>query len=217
MFWKTVKINKGDFGIIAAVIGGGFLLLELIVSVVMLTVRPDSVPTLAGVMLPVLAAFMGVFVSAVEIPMCFEFMLRYSVTRRGALGVTLGLVAAEVAFAFGLAQVLALLERAIIDLVWLRAMPGLRVEDIAAPAGIIWLAAAGTLLLGLICGTALQRFGRKAMAILWVLWMAVMLLVQGVDWAEIFSTLGGFIPLAAVLLVLSVLSLWSLMRATVKN
>lgn len=217
MFWKTVKINKGDFGIIAAVIGGGFLLLELIVSVVMLTVRPDSVPTLAGVMLPVLAAFMGVFVSAVEIPMCFEFMLRYSVTRRGALGVTLGLVAAEVAFAFGLAQVLALLERAIIDLVWLRAMPGLRVEDIAAPAGIIWLAAAGTLLLGLICGTALQRFGRKAMAILWVLWMAVMLLVQAVDWAEIFSTLGGFIPLAAVLLVLSVLSLWSLMRATVKN
>lgn len=218
MFWKTVKINKADFGVITAVLGGVFLLLELVISIIMVTVRPDSVPTLAGTMLPFMAGFLGVFVSAVEIPMCFEFMLRYSVTRRGALAVTLGLIAVEVVYSFGLAVALAQLERALVYGIWLRVNPALAVEEFGLPLWGVALGAAGVLLLGLICGTVLQRFGRKAMVILWVLWMAVMLLMQSVDWDKIFSaSLGGYIPLAAVLLVLSVLSVWSLMRATVKN
>lgn len=218
MFIKTLKINKVDFAVIAAVVGVSFLVLELVINIIMLTVRPDSVPTLAGTMLPFVAGFLSLFVCASQIPMGFEFVLRYSVTRRRALAATMGLMIVETAFAFVLALLLAQAERAIVYGVWLRAIPSLEVEDFTLPVGSVVVGAVVVFLVGLVCGTALQRFGRKAFWVLWGIWMAALLLSQTLDWEKIIhKSIAAYFPMAALLVILSGLSVWSLLRAAVNN
>lgn len=219
MFIKTLKINKEDFGLIAAVVGGAFLLLELVINIIMLTVRPDSVPTLAGIILLFIAGFLSLIICASQIPMGFELILRYSVTRKRTLAAVLGLMLAETAFAFALALLLAQVDRAIVYGIWLRAVPGLEVEEFTLSIRSVALGAVVVFLVGLVCGTALEHFGRKAFWLLWAIWMGSLLLSQTLDWDKIIQnrSLAAYFPMIVVLVVLSGLSIWSLLRATVKN
>ena len=97
MLKKVIKFNAGDFGVIAAAGFGLFLVLQIIITTVMLTVKPDTVPTLCGILVPVILGFILVLFFISNLVVNFDFLLRSSVTRRTALGSMLVLMVLEAA------------------------------------------------------------------------------------------------------------------------
>lgn len=220
MIKKMLKLNASDFGVCAGVIGGFFLLLELVINIVMAAVRPDSVPTMAAILLPCAAFMLCLFINVFQVPLQFDFLLRFGVSRRRALAGVVGIMACETVSAFLAALVLAQADRLIANL-WLAARPELELEAMSIPLWGSALMAAGALALGLVCGAVIQRFGRKAMAILWVAFMAFVVLMNATGW-DVLDELDS-IPTAAIavgaLAVAAALawSVRSLLRACVKG
>lgn len=219
MLKKAIKLNLDDMALITAVLAGCFALEQLIMNIIMLAVKPDSVPTLGGIMLPVFALMLSLFVNVIQIPMNFDFMLRYSVTRRCALASTLILMALETAWAFGLALALGLADRLIAN-VWLHFRPDLFLEELAVPLWGLAVMAGAAILLGLIGGAALQYFGRKAMWVIWAAWMVFVFLMNALGWEDVnlVNIPPACIPVAVVILAgLAGLSAWSLLRSSVRS
>lgn len=220
MLKKMLKLNASDFAVCTAVVAGAFLLTELIVNIIMAAVRPDSVPTLGGILLPCLTFMMCLFINVFQVPVQFDFLLRFGVSRRQALAGTVGILACETVFAFLLSLVLAQADRLIANL-WLMARPGLELETFAVPLWGVALMAVGVLALGLVCGAVIQRFGRRAMVILWVAFMALMMLMNVTGW-DVLHNMGATPPAAIAVGALAVIaavawSVWSLLRACVQS
>lgn len=227
MLKKVIRFNAGDFAVIAAAAGGLFLLLQLVINIVMLTVKPDTVPTLCGILMPVMLGFILLLFFMNNIVVNFDFLLRCSVTRTRALGSLVVLLVLEAAEALALSLLLSQADRLVAQ-AWVRARPGLGVEEFSIPLWGVALGYLAVLLLGLVSGAALQRFGRKAMWILWCGWMAIALLSSSTDWWEALfhgTVLAGFVSAPAVALALggaAVLAavgwaVWTLLHATVRN
>lgn len=219
MLKKVIKLNAGDFGIISAVVGGAFLLTELIVNIVMAIIKPDTVPTLCGILVPCITFMLCLFINVFQVPASFDFYLRFGLTRRRALGATLTLMGIETLFAFVVAWLFAQVDR-LVPVIWTNLRPGVGTEEFSIPLWGYALMAAGAVLLGLISGSVIQRFGRKAMWILWLGFMVFITSMNATDW-HLFET--GTIPPAALaagsVLILAAVA-WSvrtLLRATVKN
>ena len=220
MLKKMLRLNASDFAVCTAVVGGAFLLTELVVNIIMAAVRPDTVPTLGGVLLPCLTFMLCLFIDVFQIPTQFDFLLRFGVSRRRALAGTVGIMACETVFAFLLSLVLTQADKLIANL-WLTARPELELETFAIPLWGIALLAAGALALGLVCGAVIQRFGRGAMTILWVAFMAFVTLMNFTGW-DALHNIGAVPPAAIVMGALAVIaavawSVWSLLRACVKR
>ena len=227
MLKKVIRFNAGDFAVIAAAAGGLFLLLQLVINIVMLTVKPDTVPTLCGILMPVMLGFILLLFFMNNIVVNFDFLLRCSVTRTRALGSLVVLLVLEAAEALALSLLLAQVDRLIAQ-AWVRARPGLGVEEFALPLWGVALGYLAVLLLGLVSGAALQRFGRKAFWVLWAGCMAISMLASSSDWWEALfhgTVLAGVASAPAVALALggaAVLAaagwaVWTLLRATVRN
>lgn len=225
MLKKVVKFNAGDFGVIAAAGFGLFLVLQIIITTVMLTVKPDTVPTLCGILVPVILGFILVLFFISNLVVNFDFLLRSSVTRRTALGSMLTLMVLESAEAVVLSLLLGKID-VLIARAWAAARPELTVEEFFAPP--VWgiaLGYLGVLLLSLISGAALQSFGRKALWVLWAGWMVLAFGINIVDWDALvdrFSLTSGPFPLmivfaALALLAAAVWAVWEMLRATVRN
>lgn len=219
MLKKVIRLNAGDFGVIAAVVGGAFVLIEVLVNIVMAIVKPDTVPTLCGILLPCAAFMLCLFVNVFQVPASFDFYLRFGLTRKRALGATLTLMGVETLFAFVLTWILAQADR-LGPVIWTNLRPGIGVEEFSIPLWGYALMAVAAVLLGLISGSVIQKFGRKAMWILWVGFMVFLTGMNATDW-DLFEP--GTTPPAA-LAVGSVMILaavcWSvrtLLRASVKN
>lgn len=219
MLKKVIKLNLDDLAVITAVLVGVFLLLELIVGIIMAAVKPNSVPTLAGLLLPCVAVVMGAFINVMHIPMTFDSMLRYSVTRKSALVCTLIVMVLETAWAFLLTLALAQVDRLIAGL-WLRARPDLFLEELAVPLWGVVTMAAVIIPLGLVGGTALHRFERKALWVIWGGWLAFIIVRGVLGWNDInlVNIPPAYIPaVAAVAIGLAALCVRYLLRASVKN
>lgn len=227
MLKKVIRFNAGDFAVIAAAAGGLFLALQLIINIVMLTVRPDTVPTLCGVLVPIILGFILLIFFMSNLVVNFDFLLRCSVTRARALGSLLLLLVLEAAEALALSLLLTQADR-LIARAWVAARPVLGVEEFALPLWGVALGYLAVLLLGLVSGAALQRFGRKAFWVLWAGWMAIALLASSSDWWEALfhgTVLAGVANAPAVALALggaAVLAaagwaVWTMLHACVRN
>lgn len=217
MIKKTIALNRGDFAVIAAVLGGFFVLVQLVVGIVLAVGRPEDTVALCGALLPSVAVMLCLFINGAQVLATFDFLLRFGVTRRRALAGTLALMAAETAAAFGLSLLLAWVEREITSLVWLRLWPHLSVEEFAIPLPIVAALAAGVLLLGFVGGTAIQLYGRKAMWVLWAAWMVFMLGMNAVEWDILRDfTPAGVGALLAFLAALAVAAVWKLLHVSVR-
>lgn len=219
MLKKILKLNASDFGIIAAVVGGAFLLTELIVNIVMAIIKPNTVPTLCGVLVPCIAFMLCLFVNGCQVPVSFDFYLRFGLTRKRALGATLTLMGVETLFAFVLAWIFAQADR-LGPVIWTNLRPGIGTEEFSIPLWGYALMVAGTVLLGLISGSVIQRFGRKAMWILWAGFMVFITAMNATDWD--FFEPGNIPPATIILAVVLILaavcwSVWTLLRAPVRN
>lgn len=223
MLKKVLKFNVADFGVIAAAGCGLFLAIQLVINTVMLTVKPDTVPTLCSILVPIILGFILLIFFINNLLVNFDFLLRCSVTRKQALGSVMVLLALEAAAAIALSLALGQADR-LIARAWAAARPELTVEEFFSPP--VWgmaLGYAAVLLLGLITAAFFQRFGRRALWVLWGFWMAFAFGINLVDWDALGNRLSFLplplvaVPVALVLLAAAVWSVHEMLRATVRN
>lgn len=223
MLKKVLKFNVADFGVIAAAGCGLFLAIQLVINTVMLTVKPDTVPTLCSILVPIILGFILLIFFINNLLVNFDFLLRCSVTRKQALGSVMVLLALEAAAAIALSLALGQADR-LIARAWVAARPELTVEEFFSPP--VWgmaLGYAAVLLLGLITAAFFQRFGRRALWVLWGFWMAFAFGINLVDWDALGSRLSFLplplvaVPVALVLLAAAAWSVHEMLWATVRN
>ena len=240
MLKKLIRLNLDDMWIALGVVGGLFLLLHLGTAVVLhfFFASEHSSLLLSGAVLPITSAIVIVILSLGHSLLNFTTAVKFSQNRRRALGLTLGLVGFEAACSMGLAALLALLERAIAPRfwMWLTGADGLSigrdghsflltagdnpllVEDFSLDWWWFPLLAAAAVLLGLIIGAVILRFGRRGGWTIWCIWMLCCFVPQ-LGGATLLSDWLEYLAVLAVLFVagLFVWSVWYLLRAPIKN
>lgn len=249
MLKKLIRLNLDDMGLALGVVGGFFLLIHLVTAVVLcLFDHGNSSLLLSGVVLPIVSAIVILMIAWGHTLSTFTMAVKFSQTRRRSLGLTLGLVGFEAACSMGLAALLNLLERAAAPRFWmwltstqyltmgtdvpLSPEPGtgapvnpareltLFIEDFSLPWWWFPLLAVGAVVLGLIMGAIILRFGRRGGWVLWGLWMAVCFLPQLLPWeAHWFTLPWQYLAAAGGIFVLACLgwSVWYLLRAPIKT
>lgn len=242
MLKKLIRLNLDDMWIALGVVGGIFLLLHLGTAVILhfFFESEHSSLLLSGVVLPIVSAIVIAIISLGHTLLNFTTAVRFSQNRRRALGLTLGLAGFEAACSMGLAALLTLLERAAAPRLWmwLTGADGLSigrgghsfqltagtspllVEDFSLDWWWFPLLAAAALLLGLIMGALILRFGQRGSWVLLCLWMLCCFSPQLLPWDAAWFTfpwqylaaVGGVVGLACLG--------WSvryLLRAPIKN
>jgi len=223
---KAIKLNLDDLGIAAAILGGVFLLLELVISIVLLTVgrSADSTIAVGWAILPCVGAFVCLFFNTLQAPILFDLQLRFGLTRKSTLLSTVSLMLIDSCASVLFGWLLGELDRLIAH-GWVRLLPNLTwVENADAhfPWIVLLLLPLGVTVLGLGAGALLQRFGIRGFWILWGAWMAFIIGQSFIPWDGIIETVTASPVLSAlafggVALVIVALSVCSLMRATVRN
>ena len=80
--------------------------------------HPDSSVTISGIALPAAAGLMILVVTATYLAITFDQMVRFSLTRRRALGLLMGMAGAQALCSMGLAALLTWVERATAPMLW---------------------------------------------------------------------------------------------------
>lgn len=242
MLKKLIRLNLDDMWIALGVVGGLFLLLHLGTAVVLhfFFASEHSSLLLSGVALPITSAIVIAIITLGHTLLNFTTAVKFSQNRRRALGLTLGLVGFEAACSMGLSALLALLERAAAPRfwMWLTGADGLSigrgghsflltagdnpllVEDFSLDWWWFPLLAAAAVVLGLIMGALILRFGQRGTWVLLVLWMALCFSPQLLPWdASWFTIPWQYLAVGGGIIALGCL-LWSvryLLRAPIKN
>ena len=235
MYWKLLRSCWDDFAVCAGVLAGFFLGAHIITAVVLAFFSDGTSLMLSGTLLPIISGFLVVIYSISYSGFQFSHLVRFGCTRRRALALTLGLEGAASLFCMVLSALLTGLERLAAPALW-QAITGsdgvyygidgwvaldetspnaLFVELISLPLWSWFAIAIGGVALGTLCGTILQRFGKKGMWVLWVLWMAACFVPQIFDLHQLVTlpmlgTGGGL-----VLVLAFGWSVWYLLRAPV--
>lgn len=240
MLKKLIRLNLDDMWLALGVVGGIFLLIHVVTAVILhfFFESEHSSLLLSGVILPSTSALVILMISLGHTLAAYTLAVKFSQTRRRALGLTLGLVSFEALCSMGLAALLALLERAIAPRfwMWLTGADGLSigrdghsflltagdnpllVEDFSLDWWWFPLLAAAAVLLGLIIGAVILRFGRRGGWTIWCIWMLCCFVPQ-LGGATLLSDWLEYLAVLAVLFVagLFVWSVWYLLRAPIKN
>lgn len=120
MFKKLVRLNLDDLLLYLGVEGGLFLLIQIVIGCVMYFVRPADSVTVACIIFPIVGGFTALVAGISHVGVSFEQALRFGQTRLRALGLTLGLMSFETAFALALGGLLAAVERFLCVPLWAR-------------------------------------------------------------------------------------------------
>lgn len=242
MLKKLIRLNLDDLWLTVGVVGFFFLLIHLGTAVVLhfFFASEHSSLLLSGVVLPIVSAIVIAILSLGHTMLNFTTAVKFSQNRRRALGLTLGLVGFEALCSMGFAALLALLERAVAPRfwMWLTGADGLSigrgghsflltagdnpllVEDFSLDWWWFPLLAAAAVLLGIIMGALILRFGRRGSWVLLVLWMAICFAPQLLPWdASWFTLPWQYMAVGGGIIVLAGLT-WSvryLLRAPIKS
>lgn len=237
MLKKIIGLNLDDLLLYLSVEAGVFLLTQIIIGAVMAISKPMDGILISGIILPIIAGLLALLAGVTHVTVTFDQALRFGQTRHRALGLTVGVMGVETAFALALAALLSVVERYLGPPVWAwLAGRGHWVVDYPGDLGeledclvlnsfnlnwwwypVILLIGLGV---GLIGGALIQRFGTKGAWVLWGVWMAACFIPQLLG-GEVFA-IGDWnqamIGASAVLGIGCLIwSLWSLLHAVVKE
>ena len=115
---KMIRANWVDLAQGCGVVAGIFLAIHLITAGVLFWGHPDSSVTISGIALPAAAGLMILVVTATYLAITFDQMVRFSLTRRRALGLLMGMAGAQALCSMGLAALLTWVERATAPMLW---------------------------------------------------------------------------------------------------
>ena len=243
MYKKLVRLNLDDLLLYLGVEGGLFLLIQIIIGCVMHFGRPDTSVTVACVIFPIVGGFTALVAGIAHVGISFDQALRFGQTRKRALGLILGLMSFQAAFALGLGGLLAVIERFLCVPLWakLAGMNNWVMGNIMpVPEGTMVngaLVSEKTLIIeaftldwywwllifalavggGVIAGAMIQRFGSKGGWIIWGFCMVPVFLGQLLPWRT-YEITNWLFPLLGVLFVAGFLwSVWSLLHAVVRS
>ena len=233
MLKKLIRLNADDLLLCGGIIGGVFLLLHIITAIAVRFSGEMSSLLLSGILLPITAGIMILGVAVAHATITFDQALRFGQTRRRALGLTLGVTGFETLFSMVLAALLAVLERLFAPAFWMLltgaaavtwegamgapSASALFIEDFSLAWWWYPLIALGCMVVGLIIGALIQRYGSKGGWFLWALWMAFIVVFQLLPWKK-YTIVDWLFPLLGMFLLASFLwSVWSLLHAVVKN
>lgn len=243
MLKKLIRLNGSDLLLCGGVVGGTFLLLHIVTAIAVYFSGEGSSLLLSGILLPIVAGILILFVSAAHVAVTFDQALRFGQTRRRALGLTLGVSGLLALFSMGLAALLTALERLFAPVLWMRLtgaealswgeLPKIPVGPdapvVSLPASTLFiedfsldwwwfpLIALGCMALGIIIGAMVQRFGGRALWVFWAVWLLVCFAPQLLPWKQ-YTIVDWLFPLLGVFVLAAFLwSIWSLLHAVVKN
>lgn len=244
MLKKLIRLNLDDMWLALGVVGGIFLLTHVATAVILhfFFESEHSSLLLSGVILPSTSALVILMISLGHTLAAYTLAVKFSQTRRRALGLTLGLVSFEALCSMSLAALLTLLERAAAPRFWMwltgaqyvtvwRSGQGrldesswaatLFVEDFSLDWWWFPLLAVAAVLLGLIIGAVILRFGRRGGWTIWCIWMLCCFAPQlgGATLLAEFSDWLTYLGVLAIVFVVGLFawSVWYLLRAPIKN
>lgn len=175
MLRKMLKVNLDDLIPLVAVLGGEFVIYELVEAVIFLGFKPQNADAIniCGMMLLMTAAIMSLAVGCIYPRMNVNILLKHSVTRKNALMGTLASTALNMAVLLGLALVLGRLDD-LIAAYWVKTLPWVTGMD--GVTASLWLYP--LILVVLMClttgiGALLQRFGKQATWACVIVWFAL--------------------------------------------
>ena len=238
MLYSLFKLHIPVLRIQLAVLWGAFLVIQLIISVVMVLIRPEESILISGTLLPFAGAFSLFALTQRLVLVTFQDGVRMGRTRRQMLGLTLALIGADTLLVSLSALLLPWLERTLCIRLWalLARRPGaavmveapgggqlwdpsydtglLRVEDFGLDAW--WLAPlillAG-LLLGFLLAALTQRLGPRSYFLPSILYL-YLIFGPRAEWLRDVRLL---LPAALLLAAGLAWSLWSLLHAPVRQ
>lgn len=238
MLYSLFQLHIPVLRIQLAVLWGAFLVIQLIISVVMVLIRPEESILISGTLLPFAGAFSLFALTQRLVLVTFQDGVRMGRTRRQMLGLTLALIGADTLLVSLSALLLPWLERTLCIRLWalLARRPGaavmveapgggqlwdpsydtglLRVEDFGLDAW--WLAPlillAG-LLLGFLLAALTQRLGPRSYFLPSILYL-YLIFGPRAEWLRDVRLL---LPAALLLAAGLAWSLWSLLHAPVRQ
>ncbi|MBS6533969.1 MAG: hypothetical protein KH338_10125 [Oscillospiraceae bacterium] len=238
MLYSLFKLHIPVLRIQLTILWGAFLVIQFIISVVMVLIRPEESILISGTLLPFAGAFSLFALTQRLVLVTFQDGVRMGRTRRQMLGLTLALIGADALLVSLSALLLPWLERTLCIRLWalLARRPGaavmveapgggqlwdpsydtglLRVEDFGLDAW--WLAPlillAG-LLLGFLLAALTQRFGPRSYLLPSILYL-YLIFGPRAEWLRDVRLL---LPAALLLAAGLACSLWSLLHAPVRQ
>ena len=238
MLYPLFKLHIPVLRIQLAVLWGAFLVIQLIISAVMVLIRPEESILISGTLLPFAGGVSLFALTQRLVLVTFQDGVRMGRTRRQMLGLTLALIGADTLLVSLSALLLPRLERTLCIRLWalLARRPGaavmveapgggqlwdpsydtglLRVEDFGLDAW--WLAPlillAG-LLLGFLLAALTQRFGPRSYLLPSLLYL-YLIFGPRAEWLRDVRIL---VPAALLLAAGLAWSLWSLLHAPVRQ
>lgn len=115
---KLVKLNLDDLALYLGVEGGLFLLIQIIIGCVMYFGRPETSVAVSCILFPIVGGFTALVAGIAHVGISFDQALRFGQTRRRSLGLMLGLISFQSAFALALGGLLAAVERFLCPTLW---------------------------------------------------------------------------------------------------
>ncbi len=233
-----IRINKGDLWVTAAVEAGLFLLVHIVTILALLITREQSSVLLGGTLLPIAGAIILLVLTGTAVLNHFDYLITFGCTRKRALANVLGYLGALSGVLLVLSWGLSALERAVFPSLW-KAVLGvsqIRMESLMVPEGSLppsdilfvedmslswwWapLILLAGIVIGLVGGAVIHRFGKRGGWCLWAVYMAVCLVAP--SWLERIST-----SMAATVCILAIITLvlgliwavWDLLRGPIRR
>ena len=242
MLKKLIQLNLDDLLLYLSVECGMFLVIQIIIGCVMHFARPETSVTVSSALFPIVGGFCALISGISHVGVSFEQAIQFGQPRRRALGLTLGLISFETAFALVLGAALAAVESVLCPALWAKlagmdgwasghiffSPEGTTVDGLLVQEKVLliesftlewywWLIAFGAAVAGgIIAGAVIQRFGAKGGWFIWGICVAPMILGQLLPWEE-FELTNWLVPMLVFLVLAGFLwSIWSLLHAVVR-
>ena len=238
MLYSLFKLHIPVLRIQLAVLWGAFLVIQFIISVVMVLIRPEESILISGTLLPFAGAFSLFALTQRLVLVTFQDGVRMGRTRRQMLGLTLALIGADALLVSLSALLLPWLERTLCIRLWalLARRPGAAVMVEAPGGGQLWdpsydtgllrvedfgldawwltpLILLAGLLLGFLLAALTQRLGPRSYFLPSILYL-YLIFGPRAEWLRDVRLL---LPAALLLAAGLAWSLWSLLRAPVRQ
>lgn len=238
MLYSLFKLHIPVLRIQLAVLWGAFLVIQFIISVVMVLIRPEESILISGTLLPFAGAFSLFALTQRLVLVTFQDGVRMGRTRRQMLGLTLALIGADALLVSLSALLLPWLERTLCIRLWalLARRPGAAVMVEAPGGGQLWdpsydtgllrvedfgldawwltpLILLAGLLLGFLLAALTQRLGPRSYFLPSILYL-YLIFGPRAEWLRDVRLL---LPAALLLAAGLAWSLWSLLHAPVRQ